>query len=161
MTSRPQPRVFVDMDGVLADFDTGYEMFFGVRPDKATDSVDWRLVRDRPHFYRDLPPMPDFQELWDGLRHLDPTILTGVPHSVREAEANKREWVDRHIGPTARMIGCRSIDKCLHMEHRGDVLIDDWTKYRHVWINQGGHWITHTSARESLRLLQEYLQKTP
>jgi hypothetical protein len=150
-------RLFIDLDGVLADFDTGYEQCFGTRPSITTDSVDWRLVRDRPHFYRDLPPMPDFQELWEGVQHLRPTILTGVPHSIAEAKANKREWVDLHLGTHVPMIGCRSVDKSLHMKAPGDVLIDDWTKYRHLWIERGGHWITHTSADESLRLLQEYL----
>lgn len=27
---------------------------------KITDNVDWKLVRNTPNFYRDLPPMKDF-----------------------------------------------------------------------------------------------------
>lgn len=149
--------IFVDMDGVLADFDTGYELRFGVRPSKADDNVDWTLVRRTEGFYRDLLPMPDFDDLWAGLAPHNPIILTGVPSSVAEAEANKRAWVDRHIGPHQPMIGCASKDKSLHIRQPGDVLIDDWTKYRSLWIERGGRWITHLSARSSLEELTEIL----
>lgn len=44
-------QLYVDLDGVLADFDTGYERAFGVRPDKAANNVDWTMVRRTPDFY--------------------------------------------------------------------------------------------------------------
>lgn len=150
-------QLFVDMDGVLADFDSGYEREFGVRPSKGTDNVDWKRVAQRRDFYRDLPPMPDFLELWEGVAPYQPIILTGVPASVREASDNKRAWVDRHIGSFQRVIGCPSRDKCLHMTSPGDILIDDWDKYRDLWIARGGRWITHTSAIKSLTELREMM----
>lgn len=145
--------LFVDMDGVLADFDTGYEQRFGTRPSKADDNVDWSLIRNTDGFYRDLPPMPDFDELWAGVEPYRPIILTGVPKSVEEAAANKRAWVDRIIGQDQPMIACASRDKSLHIQRRGDILIDDWEKYRDIWIARGGRWITHTSAASSLAFL--------
>jgi hypothetical protein len=155
-------KIFVDMDGVLADFDSGYEQRFGVRPSKADDNVDWGLVRNAEGFYRDLPPMPDFDELWAGLAPYAPTILTGVPKSVAEAPANKRAWVDRVIGTSQPMIACMSKDKSLHIEAHGDILIDDWDKYRSVWLGRGGRWITHTSAATSLAALRAILsEQTP
>jgi hypothetical protein len=47
---RPQAKeggcdLFVDMDGVLADFDAHHEAVFGVRPSKVTDNVHWAAVR--------------------------------------------------------------------------------------------------------------------
>jgi hypothetical protein len=39
----------------------------------------------------------------------------------------------------------RSREKCLHAEPAG-ILIDDWKKYRHLWIAKGGVWLTHRSA---------------
>lgn len=150
--------LFVDMDGVLADFDTGYEKAFGIRPSKANDIVDWSLVRRTDGFYRDLPPMPDFHELWDGIAHLKPIILTGVPSSVAEAADNKRAWVDKMIGRGQPMIACLSKDKSLHIRNPGDVLIDDREKYRSLWIERGGRWITHTTAATSLSQLRELLE---
>ena len=37
--------IFVDMDGVLADFDQHYENVFGVLPSRVADNVDWKQVR--------------------------------------------------------------------------------------------------------------------
>ncbi len=150
-------QLYLDMDGVLADFDTGYRQRFGRQSDKLLDDVDWNAVRRTPGFYRDLPPMPDLDELWDGVKHLDPIILTGVPKSVDEALDNKREWVKRWLG-SVPMVGCLSKDKCLHGKP-GDVLIDDWEKHKDAWTAMGGHWITHISAKQSLADLQSYLNK--
>jgi 5'(3')-deoxyribonucleotidase len=150
-------RLFVDMDGVLADFDRGYGERFGARPSKADDNVDWNIVRHTPGFYRDLPPMSDFDVLWAGIEHLNPIVLTGVPSSVPEAIDNKREWIVKNIGTHVPMIGCKSKDKCLH-GLPGDVLIDDWEKYRHFWIGMGGVWITHLSAKQTLQLLSHFTQ---
>ena len=79
-----------------------------------------------------------------------PIILTGVPRLIsEEAAANKRAWVDLKLGENVRMIGCRSRDKSLYAKP-GDILIDDWEKYRHIWLAAGGRWITHTSADRSI-----------
>lgn len=151
------PEILVDMDGVLADFDAGYEQHFGTRPSKSDDNVDWALVRRTEGFYSNLPPMPDFELLWAGLIPFSPIILTGVPSSVAEAAENKRAWVRKHIGPDQPMIACPSKDKSLHMRRPGDVLIDDWEKYRSLWIGRGGRWITHVSAEASLLELEAVL----
>jgi hypothetical protein len=150
-------RIFLDMDGVLADFNGGYQARFGVRPDKLADDVDWEEVRRTEHFFRDLPPMRDLDILWYYFGPLRPTILTGVPPSVPEAADNKRAWVQKHLGEVP-LIACRSRDKCLHAAP-GDVLIDDWEKYRSLWTKAGGHWITHHSAIESIGRFELLMSK--
>lgn len=150
-----KPTLFIDMDGVLVDFDRGYEDQFGYRPIKVDDNVDWALVKRSEGFYAELPPMGDFETLWEGVADYKPVILTGVPKSVPAAAKDKRAWVDKHIGKHQPMIACLSKDKSLHMRSKGDILIDDWTKYRHLWIARGGRWITHISAEQSLGELLE------
>ena len=60
-------QIFVDMDGVLADFDRGYAALFGPHGGKEADDVDW-LVRNTPGVLNaSLPPMPDFDVLWAAL----------------------------------------------------------------------------------------------
>jgi hypothetical protein len=145
--------LFVDMDGVLADFDAHHTAVFGRRPDKLADNVDWAAVRAIPGFYAAIPPMPDMMTLWDAIRAFRPTVLTGVPARVAEAPDNKRAWVRQHLGADVPVICCRSRDKSLHAEP-GDVLIDDWEKYRHLWIARGGRWITHRSAVETIAALR-------
>jgi hypothetical protein len=149
-------RLFVDMDGVLADFDTGYATAFGAFGGKDADDVDWSKVSAKRGFYSSLPPMPDFEELWKAIAPYEPTILTGVPSEVPEAADNKREWAIKHVGPDVKIITCRSKEKCIHGQP-GDILIDDWEKYKHLWISMGGVWITHVSASESVRLLYSHL----
>lgn len=145
-------QLFVDMDGVLADFDTGYEIEFGVRASRLLDNVDWNIVRDKRGFYENLPPMPDMQALWAHVERHQPIVLTGVPRSVEEAPENKRAWVRKHLGVHVEVRCCASKDKAMHAAP-GDILIDDWEKYRKRWINRGGIWITHIDAAQSIQAL--------
>ena len=148
-------QVFVDLDGVLADFDTGYERIAGSKPDKRADNVDWQKIVAVPGFYADLSLMPDAKRLWDFLSlYLEkkPIILTGVPRSVPEAGTDKRVMVTRNFGADTTMLWCPSAEKCKYAK-QGDILIDDWTKYQHLWLAAGGRWITHTSAESSIRQL--------
>ncbi len=145
-------QLFVDMDGVLADFDRHHESMFGVRADKIADNVDWKAVRAIEDFYLYIPPMTDMPQLWARIERYRPIVLTGVPASVAEAPENKRAWVRKHIGEHVEVRCCRSKEKCLHA-NAGDILIDDWEKYRDLWIGQGGVWITHRSAAETIAAL--------
>lgn len=150
------PQLFCDMDGVLADFDTGYRTMVGPYGGKDQDDVDWKKIKDAGEFFLLLPPMPDMDYLWSNIEHLNPIILTGVPtQASEEALSNKRAWVDKHIGRHVRMIGCLSAAKCLHAKP-GDVLIDDWEKYKHLWVGAGGNWITHYNASATLGELENY-----
>jgi hypothetical protein len=145
------PRLFLDMDGVLADFDTGYEARFGMRPDKAKDDVDWKKVEAAQDFYATLPPMADLPILWDYARRFEPTVLTGIPR-IPGVYEQKRVWVQQYLGADVEVIGCRSADKADHCAP-GDVLVDDWEKYRHKWVAAGGVWITHVSAVDTIKRL--------
>lgn len=146
-------QLFVDMDGVLADFDRHYFDTFGVKPSKEADNVDWGAVRQVHGFYKAIPPMPDLPALWGIIAPLQPTVLTGIPESVPDAAANKVGWVRKHLGPSVPVICCRSRNKSLHAEP-GDVLIDDWEKYRWLWEARGCRWITHRSAAETIAELR-------
>lgn len=149
-------QLFLDMDGVLADFDTGYELAFGNRPDKQNDDVDWNLVTNTPNFYLNLPPMFDMYKLWDFSKAYRPIILTGIPSSIVEAPENKKAWVRKWLGPEVEVRCCKSRDKCLHASH-GDILVDDWDKYKHLWEGKGGIWVTHKNADSSIQELKRIL----
>jgi hypothetical protein len=151
------PQLFIDLDGVLADFDGFYADRFGVRPDRRAgpDPPDfWANIDSEPDFFGRLPMLPDARELWEGacVLHTSPIILTGIPDTRRTAELEKRAWVAQHISDTARVICCRSKDKRLH-GRPGDVLVDDWPKYRGLWEAMGGIFVLHTSASDTLAQL--------
>ena len=147
------PRIFVDMDGVLADFDGHYIATIGPLPDRSdpTRDVDWSKI-DAANFFASIPPMPDALELWGYVGHLygGAVILTGCPKSGRErAEQNKRAWILRHLGAGIEIRTVLSREKAQHCQP-GDILIDDWEKYRSLWERAGGVWITHRSAAETI-----------
>jgi len=150
--------IFLDMDGVLADFDSHHEGMLGRRPSREADDVDWTQVRAVDDFYLNIPPMADMDELWRFVSPYEPAVLTGVPNynTVPDAAANKRAWIRKHIGPHVTVICCRSKDKCLYAKP-GDILIDDWEKHRDLWLLAGGRWITHTSAADTIKKLRRLL----
>lgn len=144
-------RLYLDCDGVLADFDKGAAAVFGMRPRDYERRHGlgrfWKALANAPGFFENLPLMPDAIELYRGLRHLEPAILTGCPRGGW-AEAQKERWVARHF-PEARIITCFAAQKRRYC-HPGDILIDDSVKYRYLWEEAGGVFILHRSARQSL-----------
>src|SRR5438270_303569 len=76
-------QLYLHCDGVLADFDAGVRALLGIgpKPFQARYGLSrfWRALARRPDFYADLPLMADARELFDGVRHLDPIVLTGLP----------------------------------------------------------------------------------
>jgi 5'(3')-deoxyribonucleotidase len=162
-------QLFVDLDGVLADFDAHYESISGMRPDRSAEPPDfWYQINKTPTFFRDLPIMPGARDLWNrisvrlrhplaaGIFHEAPIVLSGVPDKVPQAAAQKRAWVAEHFGSDIAVLTCKSEDKCLH-GNPGDVLIDDWPKYQHLWEDMGGVFILHTSIDDTVRAFDELL----
>jgi hypothetical protein len=155
-------QLYLDCDGVLADFDTGARKVLGMPP-KAYQarfglSKFWAALARTPDFYNSLPLMPDAQELVDGVRHLDPIVLTGLPRGGWAA-AQKKRWVERHF-PGMKVITCMAAEKSSYCVE-GDILVDDTLKYRHLWENAGGVFIHHSSAPETLRQLRQVSQRGP
>lgn len=149
-------QLYLDQDGVLADFDRHYKETFGLEANKNLNNVSWDLVRAVKDFYLYIPPMADLPDLWSYVtKHFVPIILTGVPSSIKEeASANKRAWVKRYLGSDIEVRCCLSREKYLHAQP-GDILVDDWEKWKHLWLKADGIWITHTSAEETIKQLEQ------
>ena len=149
-----RPHIFLDCDGVLADFDKAGVLLWGMPPRQYEAEVGsqqfWDELRCKTDFYGTLPLMPDAMALYTGVAHLNPTILTGCPRG-NWAEQQKVAWATRHF-PGVPIIPCRSADK-RDYAGPGDVLIDDWPQHRHRWIEMGGVFISHFDARSSLAAL--------
>ena len=148
------PQIFLDCDGVLADFELVATNIFGKTTHEAErelgDVEFWRRIRSSGEFYRNLPLMPDAVELFEALSHLKPILLTGCPKGGW-AEPQKVEWAAEHF-PGTPIITCESRNKRLHLTP-GDILVDDFLKYRDLWIAAGGIFVHHSSAKDTLRQL--------
>lgn len=145
-------KLFLDLDGVLADFDRGVEKVTGRRPDQLPTGVMWAALSKSKDFYGTLELMSDARALWEFCQPHDPVILTGLPMG-KWAEAQKRRWVANMLGEKVEVITCMSRDK-----HKfagpGHVLVDDRPKLRDAWIEAGGIFVLHTSAEQSIAELK-------
>jgi len=148
------PRLFLDCDGVLADFDLAARQLLGMTPKQyiATHGrgAFWSKLAKAKNFYGSLPEMPDARRLFDTVKHLEPTILTGLPLG-KWAAPQKIEWAAEHF-PGVPIITCMAADKHKHM-HPGDVLVDDREKHRAAYEAAGVVFIHHKNAEDSLRQL--------
>ena len=148
------PRLFLDADGVLADFDEGARRLLGMTP-RAFEArhgrgAFWKRLANARNFYGSLPEMPDARLLFDGVKHLKPTILTGLPLGGWAAP-QKVEWAAEHF-PGVPIITCMARDKHKHMQP-GDVLVDDRENHRAAYEAAGIVFVHHKDAADSLRQL--------
>ncbi len=152
--AKDEPRLFLDCDGVLADFDAGAKALLGmsVRDYEARRGrgAFWKRLAAAPDFYAKLPEMPDARILFDAVAHLRPTILTGLPLG-KWAAPQKVKWAAEHF-PGVPIITCMARDKHKHM-NPGDVLVDDRENHRVAYEAEGVVFVHHKDAADSLRQL--------
>ena len=118
----PGPQLFIDLDGVLADFNSGVVNLLGYEPELldrglSLDSIDderiklnatrkkdmWRRLS--PHssvsvsseFFSNLEFMPDAEKLWEVAKKHNAVILTGCPEGGW-AQRQKVEWCVKRLG---------------------------------------------------------------
>ena len=152
--AKGEPRLFLDADGVLADFDAGAKALLGTTSAQFEARHGrrefWKRIANARNFYGTLPEMGDARLLFDAVKHLKPTILTGLPLG-KWAAPQKVNWAAEHF-PGVPIITCRARDKHKHMTP-GDVLVDDRENHRAAYEAEGVVFVHHKSAEDSLRQL--------
>jgi hypothetical protein len=171
-------RLFVDLDGVLADFEKGVKKFTGQGP-REYKSVGqmWREVSKVSDFYNRLEWMPDGKYLWESVEPFYPTILTGIPFGNIPWAEQKRKWCDKHLGRHTPLIikhpretKLQAAENAFHLPQFSDesirhikenkwILIDDDTKHAPDWTNNGGIFIHHTKVLDTITELADILER--
>lgn len=136
-------RVFVDMDGVLADFEGGYAKLFGHAAANAESKKQmWKHIHSLPAFFEDLEVVSGAVDFMDWLHYRaedEVMILTACPASEYESVAKqKRSWVRKHLGHTVVLPCYESKSKPLFMQKPKDILIDDYGVNCQAWEAAGG-----------------------
>lgn len=147
MTDR---RLYLDLDGVMADFDAHFPALFGVDHRELLDDDMWGIINAHPSYFRDMPVCDGAKEFFAWLSaYGDPIILTACPKSnYAHVARQKREWVREHLCENATVLpvmGGRN--KPLFMHAAGDILIDDFERNIDAWQDEGGVGILHKDFR--------------
>jgi hypothetical protein len=152
-------RIFLDLDGVMFDFDGHfYELFNADPPSKGgvDDATMWHLIHNHGSFFRTMPLFPGAKEFFDALvtRGLDPIILTAASKShYAEMAVQKRAAVREHLSTNHLVLPVAGGSaKPLFMHAPGDILIDDWIKNCDRWTKAGGQAIHHNGRFEETLL---------
>lgn len=172
--------IYLDMDGVLADFDAGLRAI-GIEPDPAINKSRehmtpeeierkngvYATIMARTGFFSDLPPMPDMQELWGFCETFNPVILTAAPRSragFEKCSTEKYAWVRKHLGPIPERrfvctVSSRKASYLYYQHGRFQILVDDRRKNCEAWRAAGGIAVEHVSARESIFGIEREISK--
>lgn len=162
LPTRRSPQLFLDLDGVFADFDKFAKEKFGFERDPhrvIPDDLFWNTLRGyKGRLFAELEPTPYCTQLWDALKGYNPIILTGCAYSIPFCSEDKREWVAKYVSPSVQVITTPSRFKCKYAVP-GDILLDDSPKWESLWTGVGGVWVTHVAGKpdESIRELQSRL----
>lgn len=150
-------QLYLDQDGVLADFDNAFIECFGVDPRSYEEQHGTErfknIVKETPGFFRNLRLMPGARELVAAVAHHRPIVLTAASWGMWVVE-QKLEWMSEMF-PGIVMQPCASREKRLYCQP-GDALVDDYEKYSHLWRDAGGVFILHTSVETSLTALRDH-----
>ena len=155
-------RIFVDMDGVVADFLTGCSDMMGkplTSDDAGHSEYDKRKEElTNKRLFGLLPPMVDYADLIGYIKHtgLPWEILTAAGKVNRELVVyDKNKWVRKYIDPTVVVTCTYSGSQKGAFAEKGSVLIDDRPKNIKAWEDAGGIGILHESAEKTIAKLKE------
>jgi hypothetical protein len=143
--------LYLDMDGVVADFDEYAYRTLGLPPSGGIYSEDkWQILAENKRIYRDLKKTTYADKLVDECKDLtltkefDLCFLTAVPkaNDIKWAFYDKVIWAQTYYPNIPVMFGPYSKDKWHHCQP-GDILIDDRSSNIDEWRAAGGIAIHH------------------
>ena len=148
-------KIYCDMDGVLADFESGYEELTGIdlkgefkKGDDFWDPIKVAGVG----FWAGLKWMPGGQELWDYLKPFNPQLLS-APSREQSSRIGKHVWV-KHKIPGTKLI-LRYANQKQQLATPESILIDDRQINIDQWEAAGGIGILHTSTDNTISQLKK------
>jgi hypothetical protein len=153
--SKDKLYVCCDLDGVLVDFNKGYEKLTGVDlgGEFRSDPEFWKPINDAGvDFWVNLEWMPDGKTLWNYIEKYKPVLLS-APSNRDESRVGKQLWVRREL-PGVHLY-LRYAKHKIDFATPHSVLIDDRLPNVENWINAGGIGIHHTSTESTIHHLKK------
>jgi phosphoglycolate phosphatase-like HAD superfamily hydrolase len=152
--------LFLDMDGVLCNFDKAYR---AIDPEKA-DRKKFREAVFMHKIFEDLEFMPDTQELLNFVAKLEGInieILTSMgtydAQQGNEARYQKMHWLNKHNIPyKANFV--RAKQEKANFAHDRAILVDDSTGCINPFNVKGGHGILHTKSSDTIQQIHDTIR---
>ncbi|AGR47829.1 hypothetical protein SmphiM12_197 [Sinorhizobium phage phiM12] len=155
-----KPTIYIDSDGVCADFETFYEEAFQHRHDSVTDEEMWRNINAHGRFFSMLPLIDGTLEFIERFKKThNIVILTACPKSDYQRSAlQKKAWFKTFVDPDLMVLPVLGgKNKFLFLQNPGDVLIDDFEKNIVPWIEAGGFGVVHKDWKTTTEIVERYL----
>ena len=156
-------QIFLDQDGVLADFEAGLTKAMGYKvglddEHDVYDAQKRKLTAQR--LFRNLEPLPDAWMLVDYCMNsgIHTEILTAAGTINRTLVIkDKIDWIRRYVHPHWIVIPTFSGTQKAAFAHKKAVLIDDRERNIKCWKEAGGIGILHTTADDTIEQLDYIL----
>ena len=143
-------KVFVDIDGVLGDWQWGVHNLLGLHHittenyhqdnnQYANEYYDGiRNYQKRGgEFWYDLPELPHARKLWDCISRYKHAVITAIGSNDLQAASQKKRWMLRHFAEEHVIVIERTREKC-YFAKPNHILIDDQTRAIDGWVERGG-----------------------
>lgn len=156
-----QHEVFLDLDGVITDFEKQLLDMTGIKDPRSWEAKHgkeafWSKVDALGEkFWSKMPWTPDGKKLWNYLnsrKGVKLTILT-KPAQNPVSKTGKIRWIMNNLGPVSVMFSGRG-PKGKHAKP-GRILIDDQSDNTNGWKSNKGTAILHTSAGKTISELKK------
>ena len=167
-----KPIVYVDMDGVLADFFGGVEKLYGVQHWKQLTSDKTKDLKAEvinritgTDFFATLPEFPTADQLIDMVKKFTGgtfSILTSPLRGDHEVSSKyKKIWIQQHIENPAQTIITGRKESYAKDKASGtpNILIDDRPVNIERWQNAGGYGILYQANRDPLTKVEQALNE--
>lgn len=160
--NKQEYKLYVDMDGVVADFEAGITKLLGEPHDESQYEADskyrskmWKAVaKYKGELWYELPPMSDAFELWNYVKRYNPEMLTATGNPQYNAGPQKLRWIKEKFGNVKVNITRKATEKAQYACPQC-ILIDDKMKAIGPWREAGGIGILHTSAANTINELKK------
>ena len=162
--------IYVDMDGVLADFFGEWAKVMKVDHYSKIDNVDINValqkIRDTDEFWLKLPLLPQAKQLLALIKKIKGsyTICSSPLADDPRSEPHKREWIKKNLSffpPKNVIITSDKAKYATQSDGTPNILIDDFGKNVNAWEAAGGEGFKYKDHKfeRTAKELQQHLQQ--
>lgn len=157
-TTKQMPHLYLDMDGVQADFFGAWANRHGLthykeipHPENAINELANSSPEEVYNFFHDLKPLSGGMRIIQWLHHnkIPFTVLSAPlrgPYASASVHA-KKDWLDKHNpGTSNNAIFTSAKYKYAKKGDSQNVLVDDFGKYLNAWHDAGGIAVKHEDS---------------